>query len=398
MAEPTIVASEGIQVTRRRRVVHVINSLFAGGAETMLGRIVGAADADGRFEHVVLPLMPGGAVEQRIRDAGALVDPLEVDGPANLLTAPFRLAARLSRLHPDIVQGWLLQGNLAATVGAGLARVRAPVLWNVRWTLYDVESEPLRTRSLLRASGLLARFPARIVYNSRLAVGQHAAIGFPTRLARVIPNGFDLEQLRPDAAARSSVRHELGIAPDVKVVGMLARYHPMKDHATSLRAAAHLLERGVNAIFVYAGHNVDNATPDLVELVKDLGLGDRVRLLGERRDVARLYSSFDLYWMSSLTSGIAEGFPNVVAEAMACGVPCVTTDSGDAAWIIGRTGRIVPSRDPLALADAAAELLLADPAEIARMGHEARARIERDFSLESVVAGYEALYAEVLGI
>jgi glycosyltransferase involved in cell wall biosynthesis len=384
----------GIRVPRRRRVVHVINSLATGGAETMLARIVEAADI-GSFEHIVLPLLPGGGVEQRIRNTGALVEPLGVHGARNLLTAPYRLAARLKQLRPDVVQGWLLQGNLAATIATGLARVRAPVLWNVRWTLYDVESEPRRTRALLRLSGLLARFPERIVYNSRLAVAQHAAIGFPPRQARVIPNGFDLERLRPDPAARTAMRLEFGIPPGAKVIGMLARYHPMKDHATSLRAAARLVERGVDAVFVYAGRGVDDTNAEVLDLVERLGLSSRVRLLGERQDVARLYASFDLYWMSSLARGIAEGFPNVIAEAMACGVPCVSTDSGDAAWIIGQTGHVVSSGDPQALGDAAAELLLSDPAEIRRMSREARARIEAEFSLESVVAAYEALYAEV---
>jgi glycosyltransferase involved in cell wall biosynthesis len=379
-----------------RRVVHVINSLVTGGAESLLAGIVSTAGADGPFEHIVLPLRPGGSVEQRVRDTGTLAAPLGVDGAVDLLTAPLRLAARLRELRPDVVQGWLLQGNPAATIGAGLARLGVPVLWNVRWTLYDVESEPFRTRALLGLSGRLARLPTRIVYNSRLAVAQHAAIGFPPGRARVIPNGFDLDRLRPNPAARTAVRLELGIPSDAKVVGMLARYHPMKDHATSLRAAAHLVERGVDAIFVYAGPDVDNANTDLVDLVEDLGLSARVRLLGDRLDAARLFVSFDLYWMSSLASGMAEGFPSAIAEAMACGVPCVTTDSGDAAWIIGRTGRVVPSRNPQALGDAAAELLLLDPSEIRRMGSDARRRIERDFSLESVVGAYEALYDEVL--
>lgn len=379
----------------RPRVVHVINSLDTGGAETMLANLIRAADG-GPIEHLVLPLLPGGAIEGRIRDADALLGPLRVDGVPRLVSAPVRLAARLRRLRPDLVQGWLLQGNLAASFGVTLARLHVPVLWNVRWTLYDVESEPLRTRALLQLSSRLSRFPARIVYNSRLAVTQHAAIGFPPGRARVIPNGFDLEQLRPDPAVRTAVRLELGIPSDAKVVGMLARYHPMKDHATSVQAAARLVERGVDAVFVYAGRDVDNRNADLVDLVDRLGLSGRVRLLGDRRDVARLFASFDLYWMSSLARGIAEGFPNVIAEAMACGVPCVTTDSGDAARIIGQTGRVVPSRDPKALGDAAADLLLSDPDDIRRMGREARARIERDFSLESVVAAYEALYAEVL--
>lgn len=121
-----------------------------------------------------------------------------------------------------------------------------------------------------------------------------------------------------------------------------------------------------------------------------------MRLLGERQDVERLYASFDLYWMSSWARGMAEGFPNVIAEAMSSGVPCVATDVGDAAWIIGNSGRVLPPGRPQALGDTAAELLHAGPDALRRMGLDARARIQREFSLESVVDAYRALYDEVL--
>lgn len=379
---------------KRRRVVHVINSLNTGGAETMLARLV--SSDTGSFEHFVLPLLEGGAVTERVRLAGALEAPLRVDGIANLATAPFRLAARLKSLHPALVHGWLLQGNLAATLGTTLARIGTPVLWNVRWTLYDLQSEPLRTQALLRLSALLAHQPKQIVFNSRLAVAQHTAIGFPPDRARVIPNGFDLGHFRPDPEQRAAVREELDIPAGAMVVGMIARYHPMKDHEMSLQAAARLVARGIDAVFVYAGRDVDHTNAVLTRLIAELGLGGRVRLLGERQDVERLYASFDLYWMSSWARGMAEGFPNVVAEAMASGVPCVATDVGDAAWIIGDSGRVVPPRRPESLGDAAAELLHAGPEALRQIGLEARLRIQHEFSLESVVDAYRALYDEVL--
>ncbi len=163
----------------------------------------------------------------------------------------------------------------------------------------------------------------------------------------------------------------------------------------SLRAAARVVERGINAIFVYAGRDLDPTNVTVTTLIRELGLGNRVRLLGERQDVARLYAAFDLYWMSSWARGMGEGFPNVVAEAMACGVPCVTTDVGEAAHVIGTTGRVVPSRDPAALAEGVVELL-SPGVDLQRLGREARARIERNFSLGSVLEEYETLYRELL--
>lgn len=388
-------AFEQTRFNRRARVVHVINSLATAGAETMLARLVEAADPS-RFEHMVLPLRGGGSLTERVRETGSLTEALQVDGAVNFLSAPFRLAARLRELRPDLVQGWLLQGNLAASIGAGLWRPRVPVLWNVRWTLYDVGSERLTTQALLRTSGLLARHPRHIIYNSQLAVSQHAAIGFPFERARVIPNGFDLEQFRPDPAARMALRRELEIPVDAPVMGMVARYHPMKNHAMSLSAAARVIERRPDAVFVFAGSGVDSANEELARRTSELGLSGRVRFLGERHDVAALYTSFDVFWMSSTARGIAEGFPNVVGEAMACGVPCVASDIGDAALLIGQTGRVVPSGDWRAFGDATAELLDAGPQTLERLGSEARARIERHYSLEATSRAYHALYSEVL--
>jgi glycosyltransferase involved in cell wall biosynthesis len=384
-----------VKFTRRPRVVHVINSLSTGGAETSLTRLVGAADSS-RFEHLVLPLRDGGPLTERVRETGALTKALRVDGTRNLVTAPIRLAIRLRELRPDLVQGWLLQGNLAATIGTSLGRPHTPVLWNVRWTLYGVETERLTTRTLLKMSGRLAGHPKQIIFNSQVSVAQHAAIGFPPERARVIPNGFDIERFRPDPAARSAVRDELDIPADAEVVGMVARYHPMKDHAMSLRAAARLVERRPKAMFVYAGRGVDADNTELSSLIQTMRLAGRVRLLGERQDVARLYPSFDIYWMSSVARGITEGFPNAIAEAMASGVPCVATNIGAVPSIIGQTGRVVESQDWRAFGDATADLLDIGPESLDRLGHEARERIEREFSMDAVVAAYDALYLEVL--
>lgn len=358
----------------------------------MLARLVTSSLPD--VEHVVVTLLPGGAVEARIRDAGVAIHTVRAAG-GGAVRAAFDLPRRLRTLEPDVVQGWLLQGNLAATYAATVAGLRAPVLWNVRWTLYDMASERWRTRTLLRLSGALSRSPARILYNSRTAVGQHAALGYPARSALVIPNGFDTDRLRPDADAAHEVRAELGIGPSSLIIGMFARFHPMKDHGNSLRAAAHLVQQGIPACFVYAGRGVVHENAELRETIASLGLSSHVRLLGERQDLRRLFAACDVYWMSSWARGIAEGFPNVVGEAMSCGVPCVVTDVGDASWIVGDTGRVVPPRDPVALASAAAELIAGGPGLLRALGAAARARMQAEFSLDRVTGAYLRLYREL---
>lgn len=374
------------------RIVHVINSLQMGGAETMLARLVEAGGSP--FQNVVLPLRGGGGVEERVARTGTLAPPLGVDGPA-LVMSPFRLARRLRELRPDLIQGWLPQSNLAVVAAAPLTGLRVPVLWNVRWTLYDFQEERLLHQLILRLSGLVAGRARRIIFNAHAAVPQHARIGYPSHKAVVIPNGFDLTLLRPDERARDAVRGEMGIPQDAVVLGMVARYHPMKAHAASLVAASRLISTGVDAYFLYAGTGVDDANQALLHRMDELGLRDRVRLLGERQDVARLYAAFDIYWMSSWAHGRGEGFPNAVAEAMACGVPCVVTDVGEAPEIVGDTGRVVPAGDPVALADATARLL-ANRDRLRVLGRAARLRVERNYSIDSVVKQYWELYGSQL--
>jgi glycosyltransferase involved in cell wall biosynthesis len=207
----------------------------------------------------------------------------------------------------------------------------------------------------------------------------------------VIGNGFDLLQFAPNDVARHRVRAELGVAPETPLVGIVGRDHPVKDHAGFLRAAAVVLRSIPEATFVLAGRDVDGRNARLVSLVADLGIGDRVRLLGERRDVPALMTALDVVVSSSWT----EAFPNVVGEAMACGVSCVVTDVGDSAWIVGETGRVVRPRDPGALAAAVQGVLTLEPSARRMLGLAARRRVEREFSLGAVADRYEDLYRSV---
>lgn len=370
------------------RVAHVINGLETGGAEMMIFKLLSVTPAPS----LVVSLQDLGTIGGRIRALGVEVLQLHMSRSRPSPAAIWRLGRLLSDWRPDVVQGWLLHGNMAATVAAALARLDVPVLWNVRWTLYDLESESLRSRAMLRLSAALSRMPARILYNSGLAAQQHEAIGYRAAGRVVIPNGFDLAHFHPDRGARLELRRELALPADAILVGMLARYHPMKDHANSLRAAALMAEQGVDAHFVYAGREVDPRNSTLVSLAAELGISHRVHLLGERRDTAAVLAGLDLYWMSSWARGVAEGFPNVVGEAMACGVPCVVTDVGDARVVVGETGEVVPPRDSRALAAAAVRMLRRPPAERAAVGAAARERIARDFDIELVARQYHALY------
>jgi len=188
-----------------------------------------------------------------------------------------------------------------------------------------------------------------------------------------------------------NLRQELGISDHAVAIGLPARYDPMKDHANFLAAAAKLAVGRPEAVFVLIGSGVDSSNRPLSEMIEAYGILQHLRLLGARNDMARVYSALDI---ATLSSAFGEGCPNVLIEAMSCGVPCVATDCGDSAAILGSTGAVVPPRDPETLAEAWNELIAVGPEARRSLGGEARARIVRCFELPAIVGRYDALYSE----
>jgi glycosyltransferase involved in cell wall biosynthesis len=242
---------------------------------------------------------------------------------------------------------------------------------------------------VVAAGAALSRWPDAIIYNSRVAARQHEALGYKQSNGRLIPNGFDTDRFAPDGDARRAVRLELKIPGEAKVVGMIQRWHAMKDHACFLNAAAVLPDRGIR--FVLAGRGVDHDNSDLRQLISDRGLDGRVHLLGERRDVDKVCNALDVLCSSS---SYGEAFPNIVGEAMACGIPCAVTDIGDSAHVVGTTGIVVPPRDSSAMACAIADLFTRLYEGRTQVRRVTRERIVRHFSLSATVTAYEALYAD----
>jgi glycosyltransferase involved in cell wall biosynthesis len=298
------------------------------------------------------------------------------------------------RIDPQLIQGWMYHGNLMASMAAsGLpktkSREQVPVLWNIRQTVYDLRNERWLTAKLIRLGAHFSARPAAIIYNSQTSAGQHETLGYRAGKRVIIPNGFDGQVLRPDDAARKAVRAELGVADDNILIGLVARYHPMKDHAGFLRAAAMVAQDHPQVRFALAGTGVSAKQPQLTEGLKQNGLQDRVTLLGERSDIPRLNNAFDI---SCSASAWGEGFSNAIGEAMACGVPCAVTDVGDSAYLVGDTGLVVPPRGPQALANAIVRLIDIGNAGRRQLGAKARKRIETEYSLRAIVQRYENLY------
>lgn len=369
------------------KVVHVITSTNLGGAQVMLSRYLGALGAAAR-DHSVISLMPPGPIARDLRSAGIGVTDLGLSAGAMPLRALRQLRQRLAAAAPDVVYGWMHHGCLAALAGrAGLRD--AALVWGIHHSLADIRAEKPATRAVLRTLAALSGRADAIAYCSEAARAQHQRIGFGASRATVIPNAVDAGAFRPDPAARGRLEALCGIPEGRRIVGTVARAHPMKDHVAMIRAVAALVAEGrdVHAVLVGEGQPEGPARAE----ADRLGLAGRVSLLGARDDVAALLPGFDVYLLSSAWG---EAFPVSVCEAMAAGVPCVVTDVGDSARLVGPTGSVVPPRDPGAMAAALATWLDLGPEARAAAGRAARDRVATRFSFERYVDAHEALYID----
>ncbi len=373
------------------KIVHIINSFEFGGAEAMLCNLLLRTDRE-RFDPSVVALIDNLSVAGPVLEAKI---PIAVMGMRPGVPNPLgvaRLARHLRRVRPAIVQTWMDHSNLIGGLASRMA-IRAPLVWGVH---HSDHVRALTKRTTLITVGACARLshrlPAKIVFCSEHARTLYGQRGFAAEKMQVIPNGFDTARFRPDPAARAEIRRELNIDDAIPLIGLIARYDPFKDHATFLRAAALLAKARPDAHFLLCGSNVDPQNRVLTDLVNSLALPAKCHLFGPRRDVPRLLAALDILASSS----VSEAFPLTVGEAMACGVPCVATDVGDSALIVGTTGRIVPPREPQSMADAWSALLNMPLAERSELGKTARQRVCDLFDLDAVTRRYETLYQSLV--
>ena len=370
------------------RAVHLISSLGTGGTEMMLLKLM-AAMRGGEVENSVVSMTTMGELGPRIRESGIDVETLGMRQGRADPRGVLRLRRILRARRPQVLQTWLYHADLLGLLAARVSG-RPRVVWNIRCSQTDARYHTGLSGLVVKALARLSPRPAAVVANSRAGVDLHARMGYRPRRWEVIPNGFDLNRFHADADARAAVRAELGIVGDAPVIGLVARLDPLKDHATFLAAARILAAARADAHFVLAGAGVMPGNPPFNQA--RAALGDRLHLLGPRADIPRLTAAFDI----AVCSSTGEGFPNILGEAMACAVPVVTTDVGDAATVVGDGGLVVPPSDPAALAAAWARVLDLPASERAAVGERGLARVREHFAIDRIAERYAALYREIV--
>lgn len=344
----------------------------------MLLKLVSTSKAEAR--HSVVSLGSAGTIGDRLVRHGVEVHALGLNASWTSFVGIRKLQQVLRTLSPNLVQGWMYHANVAAAGATVLGRNSWALNWSVRCTLDPFGSEKLLSRIVARMGATLSRVPYAIIYNSARSRQQHEALGYRADRSMVIANGFDTGSFSPDQSVRRATRTALGVQQDELLIGQIARLDPMKDHLNFIRAAYRVSQRVDRAKFILAGKGVPSLQRDDTEARSILAqLGKRVILLDEQTNVADLLRALDV---SVLSSAYGEGFPNVIGESMACGVPCVTTDVGDSAAIVGASGYVVPPRRPDALAAGIEDLLLKAEGERRELGAQARRRVEDLFSMD----------------
>lgn len=376
--------------TRRLIVMHIITCLGDGGAEAVLYSLI-RTDTD--FEHKVISLQGPGKYGPIMEKEGIEVSYL---GMRPSLPSPFKLMRLVDMVRgarPDVVQTWMYHADLLGGYAAWRAEVRA-IVWGLHHTTLDAQYTKWTTRQLVRMNTRVSSWlPRRVITCSKKGDIIHREIGYPAEKMVVVHNGYNTATFQPDAQARTAIRAEFGILENQLLLGCVARYNPQKDHHNLLLGFEQVIEKRPDAHLLLIGPGLTAENTLISGMLADMGLSERVTLVGSRLDIPALMNGLDIH---VLASAFGEAFPNVLSEAMACGTPCVATDVGDSATILGETGAIVPPRNPRALATAILDIVprLSDPST----AEACRARIIDNFTLERMVTSYGEVWKESITI
>ncbi len=358
------------------RRLHVIPSLERGGAETALvAHLLQGAPHTSR-DHV-LCLLKRGALAADLDARGIIVHEA---GTGVWPLLPLATARCFNSLRPSLIVAWMYHAIGIATMGRQLARMReVPLAWCIRHGLSSLSTEKWTTRLTINGCAILSGNAAQILYNSKRAKSEHERIGYLEERSEVIPNGIDCQRFSPRDTGALALRRKLQVPPTARIIGTVGRHHPVKDHGSFLQAASRVLDSHPESHFVMVGRGLVPGGP-VESLFGDQKLRSRTHLLGETDEVPEVLAGLDVFVLSSLS----EGFPNVLGEAMASGVPCVSTDAGDAAMMLGGRDWIAKPGDAHQLGELVRRMLSLAPAQVEPIRGRNRERVLALYSLENV--------------
>ena len=362
-------------------ITHIITGLERGGAERFLFNLL-TNGLEGPFKNRVISLMSEGYYGPLLKQHKIPLSCLNLERGSINFKAVKELRKNLKNNPPDIIQGWMYHGNLAALFGNLMMKMRSKLSWNIRLSLEIFSEMKFGTRLVIKLGNLLSKIPNLILYNSIRSIKQHRDMGFDRDNDYCIPNGFDTNKWKPNKIIKNEIRKTLGISEGTQVIGYVGRGDEQKDLPSLFKAFEIVKKKNSNVILVAVGRNLKKYAINT----------DRIIFLDQRADVDRLMTSFDLLCLCSK----AEGFPNVVGEAMSSGLPCIATDVGDAKDIVGKTGWVLPHSNHILLANSLNDALNYPIEKLKQLGETAREKIIKNYSISVVKNQYISVYKSIL--
>jgi len=371
----------------RTKILHIITGLGNGGAENVLTQLCIHST---KVDHVVVSMMDAGKYGGILEGADIQVHCLGMRRGSFSVLAFLRLMRIIRLEQPDIVQTWMYHANLIGGLAARIVGVKR-IFWGLRTTL-DIRSSKKTTILISKITSLLSSWlPEMIICCAYDVSESHKKIGYDETKMVVINNGVDLTRFYPDNQSGKQLREKLRISRHCFLIGMVARADPQKNHEAFFQSIKNLNAVSGDFLCLLVGKGLTDDNSYYVNHLKKMGLTDKFILYGESADVLSIMNAIDLHVLSSFS----EGFPNVIAEAMACGTACVSTNVGDAATIIGNENYCCESDDPEALSVLIKSMMALssrEPQEWHRLSISNRQRVETYFSLEVMVRNFESAW------
>lgn len=327
------------------KAIHIVSGLGDGGAEAALYRMV-ISNTD--EESTVISLSNKSKYGKLLEEKGVTVHALELSFNLYIFFKLYKLYKILRRIQPDVIQTWMYHADLVGGVIGRLSGIKN-IIWGVYCTNFVLGETKILTILVIFINSILSRFiPKKIIFCAEEGLRVHKKYGFSRKKLIYIPNGLPHETFTIDTQLNTSLRKENNIKDSDIILGIVGRYSPMKDHLNFIKALGLMLKMKINFTAIFIGENLDIQNHTLVSQIKRYGLEEKVRLLGPRQDIPQLMNLMDL---NILSSSFGEGQPTVLCESMLSGTPCISTDIGDSAVIVGDYGWIVPPSDPQKLSD-----------------------------------------------
>lgn len=378
-------------------ILFVIPSFGAGGAERQLSELLKHLDPH-KFEiHVAV------FYDRGYYDNGELWDEVENlnwiklhslhkrIGFLGYFSVMLKLENLIRYIRPKVIHGYL--GANLPVLFLGLLN-NIPVVWGIRRTSANLSMMDKVSKTLLGVTAFLSRFTSLLIFNSEAGCSNYTnKLGFKSKKIKVISNGIDLSKFFPDFASGSKMRSGWGVTPETNLIGIVGRLHPVKDHTTFLLTCSNLVRNsGIeNLKFVIVGDGDANYVAFLKSLTNSLGLDSYVIWTGSRNDLLGVYNALDVLILTS----VDEGFPNVIGEAMACAVPCVSTRVGDVERIIGHTGFVVDIKDNNGLETAVRKILNESYDQKLMRKMLSRSRIYSKYSTQILIQNTERVLLDI---